>query len=92
MRDQGPSLQGTLDQMAPEVLSCPDRSDAQLHKDRDDLAYGTSADVWAVGALAHELLTGASPFPRLTQQQMVQVRTVSVSAHIEAFSTWKSTW
>ena len=66
-------LQGTLDQMAPEVLGCPDRADPQLHKDRDDLAYGTSADVWAVGALAHELLMGASPFARLTQQQMIEV-------------------
>ncbi len=61
--------------MAPEVLGCPDRADPQLHKDRDDLAYGTSADVWAVGALAHELLMGASPFARLTQQQMIEVET-----------------
>lgn len=61
--------------MAPEVLSCPDRSDPQLYKDRDDLAYGTSADVWALGALAHELLTGASPFARLTQEQMIRVST-----------------
>jgi hypothetical protein len=75
--------------MAPEVLSCPERSDAQLHKDRNDLAYGTAADVWAVGALAHELLTVASPFLRLTQQQMVQVRNVPVSAHIEAFRAWR---
>ncbi len=66
-------MQGTLDQMAPEVLSCPDRSDPQLHKDRNDLAYGASVDVWAVGALAHELLMGVSPFARLTQQQMIQV-------------------
>lgn len=76
----GTCLQGTLDQMAPEVLGCPDRADPQLHKGRDDLAYGTSADVWAVGALAHELLMGASPFARLTQQQMIEVE-ISLSPH-----------
>lgn len=48
-------MQGTLDYMAPEVLACTDR-------DRPDLAYGLSADIWALGAMLHELMLGRTPF------------------------------
>ena len=65
--------------MAPEVLECPDRSDPQLHKGRIDLAYNTSADVWALGVLTHELLTGTPPFVQLTQQQTIEVRLFNTS-------------
>ena len=80
-------LQGTLDQMAPEVLSCPDRSDPQLHKQRGDLAYGTPSDVWALGALAQELLMGVSPFAGLTQQEMIQVGGFLCDLHSTKTST-----
>ncbi|CAL8466954.1 g6490 [Coccomyxa elongata] len=46
---------GTLDYMAPEVLRCTDR-------DCPALAYGPAADIWALGAMLHELLLGKTPF------------------------------
>mmetsp|Transcript_7609 Transcript_7609/g.16491 ORF Transcript_7609/g.16491 Transcript_7609/m.16491 type:complete len:1013 (+) Transcript_7609:148-3186(+) len=55
---------GTLDYMAPEVLRCPRKSLPGHNKDREDLAYGYSADVWALGVLSYELINGCSPFTR----------------------------
>ena len=55
---------GTLDYMAPEVLICPDKKRPEENKDKTLLVYGTSIDVWAVGILAFELLTGSPPFEK----------------------------
>ncbi|GIL86093.1 hypothetical protein Vretimale_13883 [Volvox reticuliferus] len=52
---------GTLDYMAPEVLRCPLKSRMDENKDDISLAYTTAVDVWAVGVLAYELLTGILP-------------------------------
>jgi serine/threonine protein kinase len=53
---------GTLDYMAPEVLRCPFKMFPEENKHRDDLRYDFSVDVWAVGVLTYELVTGVAPF------------------------------
>eukprot|EP00210_Caulerpa_lentillifera_P007082 g6775.t1 len=53
---------GTLDYMPPEVLGCPDKTQPQDNKSNKSLTYNTKADVWGVGVLAYELITGAPPF------------------------------
>jgi len=55
---------GTGNYMAPEVLRCPMKSLPEENKDREDLAYDCSADIWSLGVLAFELLNGRPPFPR----------------------------
>ncbi|KXZ54130.1 hypothetical protein GPECTOR_5g230 [Gonium pectorale] len=52
---------GTEGYMAPEVERCPLKSDPKENKDQPHLAYSTSVDIWAVGVLAYELLTGFPP-------------------------------
>lgn len=57
---------GTSDFMAPEVIKCPhkrglsDRAPAWLK-------YTASVDIWAVGVLVFEVLTGAPPFGAATR-------------------------
>ncbi|WIA40877.1 hypothetical protein OEZ86_004542 [Tetradesmus obliquus] len=53
---------GTLDYMAPEVLRCPLKRQPGDNKDRPELFYSQAVDVWAVGVLSYELLTGRAPF------------------------------
>lgn len=63
---------GTLDFMAPEVIRCPDKDLPEQNKHRDDIQYGPAADVWAVGAVAYEVITGKSPFAGQTQTETVR--------------------
>lgn len=51
---------GTLDFMSPELLRCPRPGEDDYNKDR--ALYNAKVDVWAVGVLAYELLSGLSPF------------------------------
>jgi len=56
------SAVGTLQYMAPEVVICPTKSRPEENKDNPLLQYGTGSDIWAVGVIAYELLTGRAPF------------------------------
>jgi len=49
---------------AQEVLCCPEKSHPQENKEKELLGYGSACDVWAVGVLAVELVTGHPPFER----------------------------
>lgn len=55
---------GTLDYMAPELLKCPTKDHPDDNKDRTDLCYNTSVDIWSAGILAYELINGAPPYTR----------------------------
>lgn len=51
------SLQGSVFWMAPEVVK--------------QTAYTSKADIWSVGCLIIEMLTGQHPFPEFTQMQTI---------------------
>lgn len=61
---------GTLSYMPPEVLRCPPKANPMENKDRVELQYGFAADVWALGVLAFELLTGFPPFDAETPAEL----------------------
>lgn len=60
---------GTLDYMAPEVVRCPRKSHPEQWKEREDLAYGSSVDIWALGVLVYELTVGTAPFAAVGHPQ-----------------------
>jgi serine/threonine protein kinase len=59
---------GTLDYLAPEMLRNPSLEMEEGHAPPEQLEamainpYGPSIDVWAVGIIAYELVTGTAPF------------------------------
>lgn len=53
---------GTVDYMAPEVVRCPRKRYPDEWKDRLDLVYTASVDIWALGVLVFELVIGHAPF------------------------------
>eukprot|EP00873_Tetraselmis_striata_P006220 jgi/Tetstr1/426484/TSEL_016785.t1 len=63
MRKERPvSAVGTLDYMSPEVTKCPLKSAPSDNKHDGSIVYGFGSDIWAVGVLAFELVTGLPPF------------------------------
>jgi mitogen-activated protein kinase kinase kinase len=52
-----PSLQGSVYWMAPEVVK--------------QVAYTKKADIWSVGCLIVEMLTGEHPWAQLNQMQAI---------------------
>lgn len=61
-RAHRPSLQGSVFWMAPEVVK--------------QTAYTRKADIWSVGCLIVEMLTGEHPWAQLSQMQAIfKVRT-----------------
>lgn len=52
-----PSLQGSVFWMAPEVVQ--------------QKAHTSAADIWSVGCLVVEMLTGEHPWAQLTQMQAI---------------------
>ena len=55
---------GTLEYMAPEVILCPQKDHPHEYKECSELTYTGAIDIWAVGVLAYELMTGKAPFER----------------------------
>ncbi|EFJ45821.1 hypothetical protein VOLCADRAFT_93937 [Volvox carteri f. nagariensis] len=69
-REERPnSNAGTLDYMAPEVLSCPLKRSPEENKDNPSApGYGPEADAWALGAVTYEMLVGQPPFKGFTEE------------------------
>jgi aurora kinase len=60
---------------APEVLLCPQKDHPGDNKECDELTYTSAIDIWAVGVLAYELMTGKAPFERQDGTSMEQNET-----------------
>ena len=52
---------GTLAFLAPEVARCPCKSRPSANKKDETLFYGSEADIWAVGLVVLQLVTGRLP-------------------------------
>lgn len=57
VRANRPSLQGSVFWMAPEIVK--------------QTSYTSKADIWSVGCLVVEMLTGTHPWAELTQMQAI---------------------
>lgn len=63
-RERANTRAGTAPYMAPEVLACPLKTEpGQGKDDMSGPAHSTSVDVWALGCLLYEMLTGQVAFP-----------------------------
>jgi len=63
-RERANTRAGTAPYMAPEVLLCPLKTDpGEGKQDGTGPAHSTAVDVWAVGCLLYEMLTGQVAFP-----------------------------
>uniref|UniRef100_A0A061QP35 Serine threonine protein kinase n=1 Tax=Tetraselmis sp. GSL018 TaxID=582737 RepID=A0A061QP35_9CHLO len=49
---------GTAGYMSPEVEACPRKRHPSEHEHSTKYHYSFAADIWSVGVLVHELLTG----------------------------------
>lgn len=67
-RAHRPSLQGSVFWMAPEVVK--------------QTAYTRKADIWSIGCLVVEMLTGEHPWAQLTQMQAIFKVRSSSSCHL----------
>ncbi|KAG2451298.1 hypothetical protein HYH02_003904 [Chlamydomonas schloesseri] len=54
---------GSREYMAPEVSACPLKNLPHDNKAEESYAYGYAADIFSVGAVVYELMTGFPPFP-----------------------------
>jgi serine/threonine protein kinase len=59
---------GTTDYMAPEVVRC-DKEFRERYLKLNRAGYGKAVDLWAIGALAYELIVGFPPFQSTSRQQ-----------------------
>mmetsp|Transcript_3167 Transcript_3167/g.8977 ORF Transcript_3167/g.8977 Transcript_3167/m.8977 type:complete len:716 (-) Transcript_3167:235-2382(-) len=62
-KDTADAREGLVDYMAPEVLVMPTEEERKSGKGKQRLvAYNEKVDIWQVGVLIYELLTGETPF------------------------------
>lgn len=78
--DQLIGREGSLSYMAPEMVNKPARADDTFHEiifsglDEADLpAYNEKVDIWGLGVIVFEALTGRQPFLAESCQEMVSV-------------------
>lgn len=79
---------GTLDYMAPEILSCPsNKQRAQMVQDHQELhPYSSSVDVWALGVLAYEMIVGTAPFKLSQNKATKEINMITEPNFLEPLS------
>ena len=63
---------GTLDYMAPEVVTCPRLHSPESCSSGGRCVYGCAVDVWSLGVVVYELLVGAPPFEEQDPESTVE--------------------